>query len=88
MLDGLDRLQRHVAALYNMSHHYLNASFAIRPGVRLRWLSPAAIEQMDSRGEAGGWWMLRLPHNRRKNANAFVGVRTAQRPYVGWYFLT
>ena len=71
------RLQRHVAASHDVPDHHADIAFAALAGMRLRRLAPPAIQQNVGGLHAHGGWVLCLPHDRRKHANTFVGVRPA-----------
>ena len=72
-LDYL-RIERLVAAVNDVPNNDADIAFAALAGMRLRRLAPPAIQQNVGGLHAHGGWVLWLAHDRRKNANAFVGV--------------
>ena len=61
-VDSL-RIERDITALGNVADDDLDVADAIRPGVRLRWLAPASVEQDSDackRADGGisGWRMI------------------------------
>jgi hypothetical protein len=75
--DGA-RATRLVATFDKVPDDHRDLALVVLGGVRLRRLAPAAVEQDVGGLHAHGRWVLWLPHDRRKNANAFVGIGPAQ----------